>query len=578
MRPCSRNRYKNAIVALLVLLSAPLAGASVDLHKIERISKTGSTLEADIAKEFPLGEQRVCGDTGINVLIDLSHQANFFTMWSLPRMLRARGFRAVGSQAALDTVVAPGGFSRVRVPAGDRRPFAWWPNPRYNVVIAFQADPRAQRYLPEEVEALDAFVRTGGGLVLLGSFVRDDTRRKEWPLNKLAGKFGAAFTAEADVLDGATMSIVRTSPEWETLRTGEGGRPVVAARPYGKGRVLIVGSVRYFERFKGQPGEARAESGGDDPLATLIKRAAAGSEPVGGTRRLPTEAAGGGPIYPESSRRIGNVVVYYAKNQNADLLECIEDDMPLIKSKVEGWLPSPPPEEPMHLILSAGGGGGWAVNAYLPKEVGIISLTKSGVLSVFAHELAHTMSGPVNDKGEMAGNWPHGNRGESHAGWFQGKAAALATGERVSHHPNRLYDFDKDATELDLALPSDQMREKWGKGKEWTKIWWVWQKLDDRYGPTWYPRWRWVQYTRWKDEPDRRLTWDETVEDMSIAVGEDLFPFFRRIGTTLEKDRFPVAEFSGQTIPLSIAEIDTGPAGTVRLEEIGDFRKPLSRD
>ena len=25
------------------------------------------------------------------------------------------------------------------------------------------------------------------------------------------------------------------------------------------------------------------------------------------------------------------------------------------------------------------------------------------------------------------------------------------------------------------------LREKWGKGKEWTKIWWVWQKLEDRY-------------------------------------------------------------------------------------------------
>jgi len=207
--------------------------------------------------------------------------------------------------------------------------------------------------------------------------------------------------------------------------------------------------------------------------------------------------------------------------------------------------------------------------------VGIISLTKRGVLSVFAHELAHTMSGPVNDRGETAGNWAQGNQGESHAGWFQGKAAALATGKRVSHQPNRLFDFDQDATELDLALPGDQMREKWGKGKEWTKIWWVWQKLDDRYGPTWYPRWRWVQYTRWQDQPDRRLSWDDTVEDMSIAVGEDLFPFFRKIGTTLKKDRFAEATFKGEKLELPVAPIDTGPAGAVRLEAIADFRKPL---
>jgi hypothetical protein len=102
----------------------------------------------------------------------------------------------------------------------------------------------------------------------------------------------------------------------------------------------------------------------------------------------------------------------------------------------------------------------------------------------------------------------------------------------------------------------------------------VWQKLDDRYGPTWYPRWRWVQYTRWQDDPTRRLTWSETVEDMSIAVGEDLFPFFRKIGTTLEKDRFERAVFQGRIVELPVAQIEIGLAGPVRLEPIGDYKRP----
>lgn len=565
-----------AIVAVVILGVGVCAGA--DMAEVERLSKTGETLGVDVGQEFPLREQRVSNDTGINVLVDLSHQANFFMMWSLPGMLRSRGFRAAGSQAALDTVVVPGSLGRVRVPAGNRRPFAWWPSPRYNVVITFQANPEAQSYLPEEVAALRQYVDEGGGLVLLGSRVRDRQQLAQWPLNRLAQEFGAEFTSESDVLDGATMSVVRTGAEWQPIGRGRNGAPVIAGRHYGNGRILIVGSVSYFEQFKQSSPEAVPRPRTRDGLATLITLAAEGSDPVAGTKRLPTEAAGGGPIYPELSRRVGNVVVYYAKNQNADLLECVEQDMPLTKDRVEGWLPSPPPDEPMNLILSAGGGGGWAVNAYLPKEVGIISLTKSGVLSVFAHELAHTMSGPVNDEGRTAGNWPQGNQGESHAGWFQGKAAALPTGSRVSHQPNKLFDFDKDATQLDLALPDDQMREKWGKGKDWTKIWWVWQKLDDRYGPTWYPRWRWVQYTRWKDEPSRRLSWDETVEDMSIAVGEDLFPFFRAIGTTLGKDRFAETEFLGRKMELPSASIDIGPAGHVRLEPIGDFRKSLSAE
>ena len=62
---------------------------------------------------------------------------------------------------------------------------------------------------------------------------------------------------------------------------------------------------------------------------------------------------------------------------------------------------------------------------------------------------------------------------------------------------------------------------------------------------------------------------------MSIAVGEDLFPFFRQIGTTLSKDRFPRANFQGETLDLPAAPIAVGPAGPVRLDPIDDYRRPL---
>ena len=134
-------------------------------------------------------------------------------------------------------------------------------------------------------------------------------------------------------------------------------------------------------------------------------------------------------------------------------------------------------------------------------------------------------------------------------------------------------DAQEDA--LDLAMDARELRAQWGKGKEWTKMWWVWQKLDDRYGPTWYPRWRWVQHERWKQDTPRRLSWDELVEDMSIAVGEDLFPFFKAIGTSLEKSRFERVVFRGGSMELPVAPLEKTPAGPVRLEPIGDFRKPL---
>ncbi len=571
-----KARFLVLILPCLLMLQSAAHGQVPDTAEIERISKSGETLGAEVAAKFPLRQQRLRNDTGINVLVDLSHQANFFTMWNLPGMLRRWGFRACGSQASLDTVLTPGKLSRIRISAGNRRPFAWWPNPRYNVVITFQADPRAQDYLPEEIEALKEHLRCGGGLVILGGRISKRGDFEQWPLNRLAKQFGAGFSSDSDTLDGVTMPVLDLSSDWEVCLSGANGKPVIARSQWQKGRILMVGSFGYLESMKNESSDSSAPKGQRAAsFAELMTWVAGGSLPAQGEARLPTEAAGGGPIYPELSRRIGNVIVYYARNQKPELLECITKDMPLVKSKVESWLPSVPPDEPMNLILSAGGGGGWAVNAYLPKEVGIISLTKEGVLSVFAHELAHTMSGPPNDEGTLGGNWPDGNRGEAHAGWFQGKAAALPTGKRVSHEPNKLFEFDKQGNAFDLALPGSQNRDKWGKGKDWTKIWWVWQKLDDRYGPTWYPRWRWVQHTRWKNQPERQLSWDETVEDMSIAVGEDLFPFFRRIGTTLNKERFERAVFEGKTIDLPVAPLEVTPAGAVRLEPIGDYRKPI---
>ena len=224
-------------------------------------------------------------------------------------------------------------------------------------------------------------------------------------------------------------------------------------------------------------------------------------------------------------------------------------------------------------LAVAGGGGGWAVNAYFPKEAGTLSMSPPSLLSVFGHELAHTMGGPRNDADEICASWPQGNQGESHAGWFQGKVIAMFS-EDARKLSNRkcngvIEKETRTGNRLDLAAAGK------GGGGGWGKMWYIWNKLDDRYGPTWYPRWRWVQSTRWSNEPGKRLTWDETVEDMSIACGEDLFPFFKALGTTLGKDRFAQATFQGKTIALPVAPIQPTPAGPVCLDPIGDYKQPV---
>ncbi len=558
-------------LALLAALAVTVTAAP-DVAELNALSRTGVTLPLEATQHFPLPEVPVPNDTGINVLIDLAHQANFLNMWKLPGGLRKSGIRAVGSMAALDSVLPEGSTCRVRIPlkpAEKRLPFGWVPAPRFNVVLSIQGNANGHAYLPAERQALKTFIDAGGGLILVGGRVMDDAALATWPLNSLAQEYGAEFLAESDKAGRCSGSALKLGPGWKTRLEGAAGKPMIAEKTVGKGRVIIISTAAMIN-LRDKKATAEQKKSMETLLADAAKWAAAGAPPVGGTTALPRERAGGGPIYPEMERRVGNVIVYYAKNQKQELLDCVDRDMPKAKAQVEAWLPSVPSGEPMYVITGNGGGGGWAVNAYFPKEAGTLSMSPASLLSVFGHELAHTMGGPRNDAGRICASWPQGNQGESHAGWFQGKVIAMFSEEarkQSNRRCNRVIENEtKTGKSLDVA--------KGGRGG-WSKMWYVWNKLDDRYGPTWYPRWRWVQSVRWTDAPGRKLTWDETVEDMSIACGEDLFPFFKRLGTTLNKDRFPQATFRGQTLPLSIADLDPTPAGPVCLDPIGDYKQPL---
>ena len=554
----------------------------------DMVSEEGGKDMDQAAELFPPQHLDGAEDNGINVLLDNAHQFLFFTAWNIPPILREGGFRVIGSQATLDTVLVPGQMSRVRLGHGKERPFGQWPNPKFNVVITHQHDPRAQDYLPEEVEAVRRFVEEGGGLIIIGGGIHKADEVERWPINSLAKEFGAAFTDQASSAPFADLGGMLTKPleipgsgrftglsldeGWQVLIQGANDAPIMAAREFGEGRVAVIGDMKVIEWGKDSPkNTAKSKKANGAFLHELLYWAAFSQPPAGGSRNLPTEAWGGGPIYPELKAEIGNITVFYAKNQKEPSLKAISDYMPSVKEQIESWLPSVPPPGRMYLILSSGGGGGWAVNAYEPKEVGIISLDQEGILSVFAHELAHTMAGPPNDKGEVAGRLP-GVFSEAHAGWFQGKIEALRTGKRDGHDPNRLFEKDPDGKTIDIA---DLDRDKQEISKGWAKLWWIWQKLDDRYGPTWYPRWLWVKSVRWQDDPGHHLSWDEVVEDMSIAVGEDLFAFFREIGTTLEKERFPTAEFMGEKMELPAARISITRAGPARCGPVEDYKKAI---
>jgi len=540
-------------------------------EQVDAYWKSGRTLPVEASEQYRLPALRIQNDTGINVLVDMAHKCDFFTMWNLSGALHRRGIRTAGSHATLDSVIKPGSLCRVRVPVGGKlHPFAWWRAAKFNVVMT-QGGASDPAYLPQECEAVLAHVRAGGGLIVSGVHsLSDEDAARAYSLNKLLKSMGAAFAAGTQRYKGRRVPKIEVDERWDISEKGEGGEAVVAKRSFGKGHAVLLASHSLF-RFDRMQREETQEKG--DFLADLIKWAAAGSPAAGGEARLPAPMAGGGGIYPEQEARVQGIVVYYSKNQIPVLLKTVREDFPAITEQLYAWYPSEKPEEPMYLILGSSGGGGWAVNAYLPKEVGTITTRPNGLRSIFGHEQAHTMAGPCT-----AGNHPFGgNRGEEHAGWYQGKVIAQY---EKKYGPNRGCDgvLRKDAAGPNAkpeAIFKPSHLEKWKTGHDRLMIWYVWNKFDDRYGPMWYPRWRWVQQQRWAGEPGRKLTWEESITDMSIAVGEDLFGFFAKTGKELSIKRLEEVEFMGETIKLPVAPIEPTRPGGVNLDPIGDFTKPI---
>ena len=220
-------------------------------RKAEAYWTAGKTLPAEFTAQLPFSVERpLAKDSGINVLVDQAHQTSFAVLWRLRGRLRSQGFRVCSSVASLNSVLAPGKLSRIRLRVDDMEPFAWWPNAELNVVITDQRDLGAQSYTPAEREALKQFVESGGGLLVCGTRPKDKETADQWSMNALLKELGARTLHEAETREGTTYPALEIDDTWEVLVRGDGGRPIRARRSFGKGRVMVAESVNSLNAGK----------------------------------------------------------------------------------------------------------------------------------------------------------------------------------------------------------------------------------------------------------------------------------------------------------------------------------------
>lgn len=501
-------------------------------------------------EEQPLPES--VADNGINICLDSAHQFLFFWHWTVQDFLRKAGFRVTGNMQVLNKTLVPGKFSVIREQYDHdfnrdlKRKFVLLPNPKFNAVVTYQFGPY-QDYTIEEIERLKTFVNEGGGLIIFGRYPKQQD--KKYPIQGLASIFGAEFSHQktsSDLIFSKIMNwnqtdtklndkkevwTIKVDRNWKPIIKSKNEEIVIAIRNYGKGRVVLSGDD-YLNFISS---DQRQEE--FDLLVDLAKWASSAIKPVGGDRKVPWEYGGvGGAIYPSNREEVAGVTVFFADNQHEEVISTIRTRTMEVKQLLDRMIPSPhvSPDE-FFIIPAAGAGGGWAVNVYTPKSASICSNRENTdqLLSIMAHEIAHTMTGPAASDGSTNGMPPEEGIGlfsEAHAGWFQKKVTEELGIESPSHDLSDLAIIDPTLRELNLQnVPKD--KPMWG----WKKLWFLYSILEYQFGEGFYASWMREIHELCKNKPKfYQINWQETLITLSRAINADVFPFFKAYGTKID--------------------------------------------
>lgn len=386
-------------------------------------------------------------------------------------------------------------------------------------------------YLPEDIAAVRRFLEAGGGVCVLGEYAlfRDE---KAYRLNELAKALGAEFVAqvakkplkaapelkaeEVRTYGGQTFRL-KSPADWQILVQDAAARPVLARRAVGKGQLL------------------------------LASRALAGHQP---DAKDPINAQWWGPLLadlakgkPADPARRPQGTMPENKTQKEGLaIECTDYLQPLAdevfaiyqrcRPAMERLLGVPPAKDMLTtLILLPTGGGGFSSGRAIGLGVwwGDFPLKQYGMVELLGHESTHSWVLPFGE--------PMWNEGiATYVGIRLGqelgyKAEADATLKGWIDGARR---HDPDMNKLDLAA---------GKGipheVAMAKPMWIFEQLRKERPDVLA---RYFQLKRKLFDPARvqRYTADDSVAVLSLAVGRDLFPWFRSLGVQVDRSRTTV--------------------------------------
>ncbi|MCH2162539.1 MAG: hypothetical protein MK085_11795 [Phycisphaerales bacterium] len=388
-----------------------------------------------------------------------------------------------------------------------------------NLLILVGGNPRVP-YAPETVQTIEAFAGDGGTVLLMA-----DQGRDELPGQEIAKVFGAKFSStratkpargsgklraeEITFRGGGTLELDDT---WTPLVVDKKNKPILARRDFGKGHVLL-GSRGLFGRKPDASDPINAEW--VTPLLVELTSAKK-IDP----RRAPRRN------WVEHTRELGPLTLEYHDGTEQYVDQIAAEYVAVRPHLVEITGVEPAPGMLKRLLILPTGGGGFSSGVLIAIGAwwGNYPEQRYPMVELVAHEAGHSWVLPY---AEPLWNEPIATYLGIQVGKRMGMDRAEETLQRQIAKGRRT---DPEYTGIDPLGPKASRDLIWGKS------YFVFEELEKRHGPG-----ALAKYFRTKRkvlEPGREgYSMDDCVAVWSLAVGEDLFPWFQSLAFDVERER-----------------------------------------
>lgn len=404
-----------------------------------------------------------------------------------------------------------------------------------NLLILLGCDDRIS-YLPQDVEVIKSFLKSGGGVVILGGHGAKSQ-------GALAQEFGAAFAAGAQMpmkpvvkqagvqqIEGNTSSVLTLEKprKWDVIVEDAAGKPVMARTSYGKGSLLV-----------GVRGLAGSNPNASDSInyrmwRPLLKVLAAGKQV---DESKPFNGRGIGDLeYKDKHETFLLSYNDYMKPFAAAMVDISKRCQPVIEARMGVPLSKGMGSE---ISLLATGGGGFSSGSVIALAVwwGDFPEKEDSMIEFITHESTHSWVLPYPEVwnepvatyvGDLV-MMDMGHKDEA----MRRINGQIEAARRHDPQMNR-YDLDGNAADGSARLDGGAARDI-----HWGKTFWMFEELRKDY-PDIVARYFRAKRQLLAEQKITRYDINNTVAVMSAAVGKDLFPWFGSHGFGVDKAKAEV--------------------------------------